>query len=171
MSRLFDVARVVREADDIWRSHGIRLVSRTEDCPRGIRARLRLPVDVRRGGPRGGMERLGSTRFVDHRPALPIALWLDTAEDLAGQRRTLTPYRAYENIDVLSALLGRALAHEVGHVLLGPGHTPMGLMRPRFQARDVAGVADTRFALTPAHHQLIAVSGRCTAWRLRASAN
>jgi hypothetical protein len=35
------------------------------------------------------------------------------------------------------ALLGSVLAHEIGHIFLGPGaHSPTGLMRAHWQARE-----------------------------------
>jgi hypothetical protein len=34
-------------------------------------------------------------------------------------------------------LLGRVLAHEIGHYLLGPGHTTAGLMRAQFEYQDL----------------------------------
>jgi hypothetical protein len=34
-------------------------------------------------------------------------------------------------------LLGAAIAHEVGHLLLGPVHTNTGIMRARFRSREI----------------------------------
>jgi hypothetical protein len=34
-------------------------------------------------------------------------------------------------------LLGAAIAHEVGHLLLGPEHSPTGVMRTHFGVRDI----------------------------------
>jgi hypothetical protein len=36
-----------------------------------------------------------------------------------------------------ATLLGRVLAHEIGHYLLGPAHTTGGLMRAQFEFRDL----------------------------------
>jgi hypothetical protein len=41
-----------------------------------------------------------------------------------------------------SLVLGHVFAHEIGHLLLGPGaHSPSGLMRPRWQERDLVSAA------------------------------
>jgi hypothetical protein len=36
-----------------------------------------------------------------------------------------------------ATLLGRVLAHELGHYLLETGHSPTGLMRQQFEAGDI----------------------------------
>jgi len=48
----------------------------------------------------------------------------------------------------LSRALGRVLAHEIGHVLIGVPHDRAGLMRPSFRTDELAGVSRSRFRLT-----------------------
>ena len=52
---------------------------------------------------------------------------------------------------VLGLAIGRVLAHELGHVLLGsPGyHDAEGLMRAKFQRDDLARPERSRFRLAP----------------------
>jgi hypothetical protein len=38
---------------------------------------------------------------------------------------------------LLARALGRTMAHEIGHYLLGPRHAPYGLMRPQFTPREL----------------------------------
>jgi hypothetical protein len=45
-------------------------------------------------------------------------------------------------------LLGRVLAHEIGHYLLGPGHTEAGLMRARFEYVDLWSDQPDGYSLT-----------------------
>jgi hypothetical protein len=45
-------------------------------------------------------------------------------------------------------LLGRVLAHEIGHYLLGPGHTETGLMRAQFEFRDLWTDQPVEYTLT-----------------------
>ena len=45
-------------------------------------------------------------------------------------------------------LVGRAMAHEIGHFMLGPGHTDAGLMRPSFAAQDGMTFGPAGYGLT-----------------------
>ena len=40
-----------------------------------------------------------------------------------------------------SEILGAAMAHEMGHILLGAGHSCMGIMKPHWNQHDLSGVA------------------------------
>lgn len=46
-------------------------------------------------------------------------------------------------------LLGAALAHEVGHLLLGPTHTATGVMRAHFGPRDIEMVGRGELLFSP----------------------
>ena len=47
----------------------------------------------------------------------------------------------------LGIVLGRAVAHEIGHALLGPGHARHGLMRARIDAAEFVDLRDVGFDL------------------------
>ena len=65
-------------------------------------------------------------------------------------------------------VLGRGLAHEIGHVVLGSRvHTRTGLMAPSFPPDRVTLDEASRFGLPPALGD--AVRGRCAAGRLARS--
>jgi hypothetical protein len=50
---------------------------------------------------------------------------------------------------LIAKLLGRSLAHELGHVLLNSRrHEPSGLMRPRYRDRDVLSLPASAYTLT-----------------------
>lgn len=55
--------------------------------------------------------------------------------------------------------LGRVLAHEIGHVILGP-HQRRGLMRPWFDVRDLVAPTRWSFALTPAEVVMLRIKER-----------
>ena len=41
------------------------------------------------------------------------------------------------------------MAHEMGHILLGAGHSPMGIMKPHWNEHDLRGVAWHQLLFTP----------------------
>jgi hypothetical protein len=56
--------------------------------------------------------------------------------------------------------LGRVLAHEIGHWLMGREHTPDGLMKPRFDAWDLTALNAPRLP-RPWTSELLAQSSHC----------
>ena len=57
----------------------------------------------------------------------------------------------------LGVVLGRALAHEIGHHLLDtPTHARSGLMRPHFDALEFTNLRDGTFALDGRRRLLVA---------------
>jgi len=59
------------------------------------------------------------------------------------------------------ALLGTAIAHEIGHLLLGPDkHSPGGMMRCPWRRQDVASAARGRLVFTPAELSLVREGAR-----------
>jgi hypothetical protein len=57
-------------------------------------------------------------------------------------------------------VIGRAIAHEIGHHLLGPGHSSSGLMRASFSAREFVEGREGSFELSD--RDAWALSGRLT---------
>ena len=97
----------------------------------------------------------GTTQFV-------IRLRSDVAPHLMGELSLHAVGRAfvsggegyiadvyYPAIEVLSetsqasrgSLIGYAMAHEIGHLLLGPGHRPRGIMRARWGQEELLALA------------------------------
>jgi hypothetical protein len=76
----------------------------------------------------------------------PIRIWLDTIESLFQQGHINALLRDRE----MATALGRVLAHELGHALLGVPtyHDRAGLMRAAFDVDDLARLDRRRFQLT-----------------------
>jgi hypothetical protein len=66
-------------------------------------------------------------------------------------------------------LLGRVLAHEIGHYLLGPGHTEAGLMRAQFEFRDLWVDRPDAYPLTDRAPEFASSSSRVLPLRSRAA--
>jgi hypothetical protein len=50
----------------------------------------------------------------------------------------------------LPQLLGYVIAHELGHLLLGPGHSPTGVMREAWDRRDLQAIRQGGLSFSPA---------------------
>jgi hypothetical protein len=48
------------------------------------------------------------------------------------------------------AMLGCVIAHELGHLLLGPGHAPNGIMHAAWDSRDLEAIRFGSLKFTPA---------------------
>ncbi len=64
----------------------------------------------------------------------------DTAGYLADAYYGTVQLAAGANGTDTAALLGCVMAHELGHLLLGPGHIPSGIMRAGWKAGDLDAV-------------------------------
>lgn len=91
----------------------------------------------------------------DHRLAVArlttrhITLWREqVARAVRGAWDAKTPPRLDAKTE--GRALGRVVAHEIGHVLLGlDGHRPRGLLRKSFKHRELSGWRRARFELAP----------------------
>jgi len=90
----------------------------------------------------------------------PIHVSFDATERvLAGRTTGRLPSAAIVLDRELARALGRVLAHEIGHVLLGGAdHERTGLMRATFRGDELAGADRTPFRLTP--HGVDRLAGR-----------
>jgi hypothetical protein len=66
-------------------------------------------------------------------------------------------------------LLGRVLAHEIGHYLLGPEHTAAGLMRAQFEFWDLWADRPDEYSLTDYAPEFVASSSKALPLRSRAA--
>jgi hypothetical protein len=148
--RTLDVARA--EVAKIWTTTGLRLT--WTDPPSGfeITDPARVVVIVRRAlsrrsavkpdSSRGGPDAaLGWVLFDgdDHRGVVEVSLDAITTvamKGLLGDKSVLTLPRKTQ-IDILGRGLGRVIAHEIGHWLMGRAHTRGGLMKASLNARDL----------------------------------
>jgi hypothetical protein len=143
------IATVAREeATALWKPYGVDLLW----TDAGTQAALSVDVFVEPGGHHvdtvGMQAVLGRTTiFPGPGPLSPIHISLSALESLLQHQHSPNPF-VHEAM--LATALGRVLAHEVGHVLLGvPGfHDPNGLMRTTFIPDDLARMERSQFRLT-----------------------
>jgi len=144
-------ASIMREeAERIWRREGIQLrwhLSQA-DVPAGASfIRVELLDDYAAAVVDGSATALG-----DFRAGLgTIRVSLGSAEEtttlgLSGFRRPLQPF---DHAMALGYVLGRAIAHEIGHSLLGAAHAETGLMQAAFTPSQMVDRLSGRFRLTP----------------------
>ena len=120
-----------REATSIWARYDVGLSWDHDDSAVPI---VFLIIE-RRAHPQGGpLHVLGSTEVRDGEIAPIVHLWQPAAvafvDALAGQERPLRQWPASAQADVVGRVLGRVVAHEIGHVLLQTmDHTHGGLLK------------------------------------------
>jgi hypothetical protein len=109
---------------------------------------------------------LGSIEFVRGRSVPKIDLWADHVARVVGAHGHYlllgggAPRLRLE----MGRLLGRSLAHELGHYLLGTkGHTEMGLMRAHYDASDARVSVQSDYTLNG--NQVAALNRTLSAWR------
>jgi hypothetical protein len=153
-------ARVVRgirsETTTIWRPYGveIRWVGGREEAA-VVDVALTALIERRALPPaESHLVALGNVHLrIDLQTDEPIHLSYRAVAELldrrpSDRRALATRFQGFADVEMGRAL-GRVLAHEVGHVLLGaPFHRATGLMRPQFTADELASPDRTRFVLT-----------------------
>ena len=101
---------------------------------------------------------LGSILFLDSAPGPTISLYAGTASDLVSLVAAGSISRwtiAYHNA-VMGRVLGRALAHEIGHYLLNTrAHSPSGLMRAVQPILELMDFTDSRLVLSADQQALL----------------
>ncbi len=144
------------EAARIWEPYGVEL--EWSDDPAGadggngfgLDVRLQPRIEQPRRAPWAVV--LGSaTVQLDAPTRRPIFVSVDETESmLALGAINRTGYARNVRDVQLARGLGRVLAHEIGHVLLGaPRHTESGLMRASFRPDELGQPDRTPFRLTP----------------------
>lgn len=146
---------LMSEAEGIWRREGIALRwSRTRDHS-APSAALRILVISRREAIMTGSDKVWTVgELVPHDGQHPLAI-----ASIAGAERVLEasgnrilhldkPEFAHYRLGIV---LGRAVAHEIGHYLLAtPTHADRGLMRASIDAREFADPGARTFTLDQA---------------------
>lgn len=137
---------MLEETETIWRRAGVVfrwLPSSAESAA--------LPVSVVPSDPgrddHDEVWRLAKFQRAGGRPRAAVVSIAACEQALARVERTLgEPARLRERR--LGLVLGRALAHELGHYLLNSGqHRPSGLMRASIQAAELSGFSNLGFDL------------------------
>lgn len=150
---LSEAARVamMHEAAAIWEQQGVTI---EWSLPTAVRPtapdRLRVLVVQKRPIVSKWYEPFAVGELVRASNSHPVALiWIESAQRLVSRVKGRA---GYEPIAIderrLGVVLGRALAHEIGHYLLDtPTHARSGLMRPNFNAVEFTELRDDTFAL------------------------
>lgn len=142
---------MTQEAEAIWRQQGVVLEWQPPTVVRSISPhRLRVLVVNQRPPVLDSEHQFSVGELVRPQGSHPVALVsIHSAKRLVFSLRGRA---GYELIAVderrLGVVLGRALAHEIGHYLLDTHtHARIGLMRPRFSALEFTDPRDSAFAL------------------------
>ena len=140
---------LVSEAERIWRREDVALEWPTG--PADVSASLRVLVIARREAVMKGSERWPVAELVPQTDQRALAIAsiasaervLDEAS--AGRQLLARPETAEHRLGVV---LGRAVAHEIGHYLLATAtHADHGLMRAAIDAREFSDPAAATFSL------------------------
>jgi len=145
------VAAAIEEAAGIWAAYGVEIRMSGENDAEPDRA-VRLALTLASTKQRMATGALGSIGFSGDAPQPAIALYPETASALiaavASSRRENT-WPAGSGDRVLARVLGRALAHEIGHFLLrSKSHSTAGLMRAEQIGTDLMAPDHRGFALS-----------------------
>jgi hypothetical protein len=146
---------LLSEAERIWRREGVKLTWPT-DVKQGSAAPLRVLVIARREAlAKAGTERWAVGELVPQTGQRALAI-----ASIAGAERVLVEAdaRRLQLLDTrdspeyrLGIVLGRAVAHEIGHYLLATAtHADRGLMRASIDAREFADPGARTFTLDEA---------------------
>ena len=144
-------ASMIDEASMIWRQHGVEIRWLPPAAVRPIASnRLRVLIVQKRLSVDSTAEPVAIGELVQPATGHPVALIsIEGAQQLMSSVRGRAGY-ALIAVDErrLSMVLGRALAHEIGHYLLGTRtHARKGLMRPNFNALEFTDVRSGTFEL------------------------
>ena len=147
------LAAAIEEAADIWAAYGVRIGAPMANHATQEGA-VRLVVKLARPGVRRtGPGALGSIVFNGNTPDPTIELYPTVASSLIAAvafNRPNDPWAAGPGDRVLARVLGRALAHEVGHFLLrSKTHSKSGLMRAEQIGSDLMAPGHHGFTLSP----------------------
>jgi len=147
------LAAAIEEAADIWAAYGVRIGAPMANDARHegvVRLVVKLArAEERRTGPRA----LGSVVFNGDTPDPTIELYPTAASALIAAvafNRPDDPRPVSTGDRVLARVLGRALAHEIGHFLLrSKTHSKNGLMRAEQIGSDLMAPGHHGFTLSP----------------------
>jgi len=150
-AQLSSIARasLIREVNDIWQREGVRLqwpFSPPADAVPDFA--LRALVVQRESATGNSVHQwpVGELLFDQSDNAVAVASIEAAERVLATAARADEPTALHERR--LGVILGRALAHEMGHYLLNTaGHARRGLMRASIDARDFADLRSGAFFL------------------------
>jgi hypothetical protein len=125
------------EADAVWRDAGVAIDWSIGDRPGWTPESPMLYVvfaDHCTGERSGGLS-LASIDFIDGEPMRRIVVCASEVIAVAA------------SVELVPRVMGRAVAHEIGHYLFGREHMPAGLMRARHSFAEFCAPDGSPFAL------------------------
>jgi hypothetical protein len=149
------IAALEREATAIWAPYAVELRWQPHACAiEDASFDLLIERHIPSAPPRVSAPVLGSTQV--RRPRIdrvPIHVDYEEMQKTLGSLTTaqFTPFLGSRvGPEEMGRALGRVVAHEIGHVLLGvSSHQRDGLMRQSFEAIELVGRARRRYGLSP----------------------
>jgi len=148
---------MTEECDGIWAREGIALT--WSGATAGADVVLPIVFDhreVKKHDPKTG-HAFGVTLFAGRSQRILVST--ARAREVVGQRRGLADSGDSTTLDIaMGTLLGRVVAHEIGHaLLLTKAHTVGGLMNASLELDDVRPLLDGQFALSAPDRTRLAV--------------
>ena len=149
-------AAVLSEVNRVWQPLGVAVTERIESngtCDRPILVKSDREARPEDGG---GETSIAWVSFVAGRARQLVFVRMSRARMLidafSPARSGIRPPGLTEQL--LAKLLGRSLAHELGHILLNSlGHERSGLMRARYDAHDMLRDIPSDYTLNPAQRE------------------
>ena len=148
------LADLKEETESVWRPYGVRLewtdVRADETATQGLSLEAILEPRIGEEPNEPKWTPILGRAFVNlEAPARrPIRVSFEATEELLGLRTSRASIVGIVHDRELARALGRVLAHEIGHVLLGaPNHDEAGLMRVGFRPDELAAPDRAPFRL------------------------
>jgi len=149
-----ELRAMVGETTALWKPHGVVLTwitsgATSDPLPHGV-------VRVANGAasrtatalPLGAVVFAEGSATPAHTLMLSVAAVIQTVKNVKWQNRALAELPANSRDHLIGRALGRVLAHELGHYLLGLRvHAKSGLMRPEFRADQLIALSRQGFKL------------------------
>jgi hypothetical protein len=138
---------MIDECTSIWAREGVELTWSGASAGTDVVLPLEFNHREVKKHDRKGGDAFGVTLFAGHSRSIVVSI--DRARDVIAQRHGLADSSDATTLDiVMGTLLGRVVAHEIGHaLLLTLTHAPEGLMRAHFDHDDLRPAVGGQFAL------------------------
>jgi hypothetical protein len=143
------VELVQRELQEIWAPCGIAIVWTGAALDKAVRIEVDRPVSALPQVVPDEQWPVAVVQYANGHILPPVYASVDAAERVA--RSASPPYSSPALAGIIvPRILGRAIAHELAHVLLDTReHAASGLLRRRFSADEFASPVRNMFLLTP----------------------
>lgn len=139
-----------KEIENVWAEQGVTIAWTSTPTPTSVRVVVDRPVAPLPQAPVEGMWSVAHARVVQGHIVPPIYASVDAAERVVRAANQASSGRGSSGL-LLPRVLGRAIAHELAHLLLDtPAHADDGLLRERFTAAEFVAPDTQQFALDDA---------------------